>query len=263
MSSLDAKNGTGRGSLDIAAALRMAANDAKTGGRHPVRVTRIVRCAACFATYRTGPGCQSCSDGLTTRDETLRVRVPANVTNGTTLRLAGKGHESTKEESGDLFLTIALPKEPSTPEPEPFVTSEAPPPPKVDRSTKKVALMVGACLLPLAFLWAWRAIEQNEKPKLGAACSRSTDCGSGLCLDLYEENVLSFPGSGGIQTFRGLPRKVGGVCSAECKDDRDCPGSMRCLPAALSERMSNMPDFGLGPGEPNTLACAPSTQPAR
>ena len=257
MSALDAKSPTARGSLDIAASLRLSANDAKTGGRHPVKVTRIVRCAACFASYRTGPGCQSCSDGLTTRDESLQVRVPANVTNGTTLRLAGKGHESTKEESGDLFLTIALPKEPSAPEP------PAPPPPKVDRSTKKVALTVGACLLPLAFLWAWGAIEQNEKTKLGAACSRSTDCGSGLCLDLYEENVLSFPGSGTTRTFRGLPRKVGGVCSAECKDDGDCPGSMRCLPAALSERLSNMPDFGLGPGEPNTLACAPSTKPAR
>src|SRR5947209_7291477 len=96
------------GRLDIDARVRITAAEATSGVRRDVSVMRCIRCPSCLPTYRLGPRCSACMDGLTTREERLKVRIPAGVTAGTRLRLAGKGHASTRDASGDLYLELEI-----------------------------------------------------------------------------------------------------------------------------------------------------------
>jgi DnaJ-class molecular chaperone len=83
--------------LDIDAWISITGAEADRGVTREVTVTRFVRCGACGPTYRQNAGCSACTDGLTTRDETLSVKVPSGIVSGAKLRLAAKGHESTRE----------------------------------------------------------------------------------------------------------------------------------------------------------------------
>lgn len=250
--------GVEKRSLDITATLHVELAEARDGAKKRVEVTRIVRCSRCFATYRSGPGCDDCDGGLATRDEALTVTVPSGVAHGAELRLAGKGHESSRDDTGDLFLTISLPK-PAEAEPTKATPAKAPASAwqrfRSDPGTKAALILVACVAVPMALLFGAKAYERASLPELGALCAKSTDCGSGLCMELYaRDEVVFFPGHA---PFRGLPKKTGGVCSRECSDDSECPATMTCAPASRSTHYANLPDFGLGPGEPNTKACAP------
>ena len=237
-------------SLDIRAALRIPADAAARGGKHPTSVTRIVRCPFCFATYRSGPGCDACTEGLTTRDETLVVRVPEGIATGTKLRLAGKGHESSKEAPGDLFLTVEI----EVPAPAEAHSTKPTWWNRRSSTEKNRILALVGFVLPLTFVVGFVA-ERKKLPDLGVSCTRGAECRSGLCLDLYENAVtIDIPGDG---SFRGFPQRSGGVCTAECSDDAECPSAMRCLPVSRTSTLPGVDLQGLGPGTPNTRSCSP------
>jgi hypothetical protein len=238
------------GSLDIAATLRIRADAAAPGGKHPISVTRIVRCPSCFSTYRSGPGCDACTGGLTTREETLTVRVPEGIATGTKLRLAGKGHESSKDAPGDLFLTVEI-------EAPAAAKAVATRPTWWDRRSsaqKNAFVALVGVVLPLTFVVGF-VVERRKLPDLGVSCSRGAECRSGLCLDLYENAVsIDIPGGG---SFRGFPHRTGGVCTAECGGDADCPSSMSCSPVSRTSTLPGVDLGGLGLGTPNAHACSP------
>lgn len=251
-------------SLDITSVLLVDAGEARDGAKKRVSFARIVRCPHCFATYRTGPGCAECDGGLTTRDEAVVVTVPAGVAHGAELRLSGKGHESARDDTGDLYLVVTLPKE--EPDPAALIDDErengtrsaspaAPPKKSLLADPQARAFAVLGCLVLAGGLAvaALEAIERSRLSPVGALCDKGAQCASGLCMELYEEpQVHIFPGY--PQTFKGLPRKTGSVCSEECKTDADCPSTMTCAPASLHQ---SLPGFSLGPGTPNTTACSP------
>lgn len=237
-------------SLDVTLALPVTAEEAAAGTKKRVEISRIVRCPKCFATYRAGPGCEACEGGLVSRDEVLFVVVPAGVERGQELRLAGKGHESARDDAGDLYLAITLPA----------TTPVAPEPPKTtlvglwkNRETRPAFFAVALIALPFVLWGADRAIAYTKRAPVGAACAKNDDCASSSCMSLYERDTLTI----GTASLTMLPRKTGAVCTTECETDADCPSTMTCAPASASERLSGMPDFGLGPGTPNTRACSP------
>ena len=109
--------------LDIDTRLRLTAAEAAAGLRREVSVMRFVRCRSCAR----GKGCSACTDGLTTREQKLSVKVPAGITAGTKLRLAGKGHESVRDPSGDLFLEVQILADKDKAEKAPPLNAKAPP----------------------------------------------------------------------------------------------------------------------------------------
>lgn len=243
---------TEKRSLDLTLSLLVTADEAKDGVKKRVEVSRIVRCAKCFATYRAGPGCEACEGGLLSRDEVLFVTVPAGVLAGQELRLAGKGHESARDDAGDLYLKIALPKAIETPTKTPTKSfGEL----FRDRETRPAFFIAGLLAVPLVLWGAESAITYSKRAPVGAACANNVNCRSNLCMSLFERDTLQLaPGSPAI---RMLPRKTGAVCTEECKTDADCPASMTCEAANRSERLSTLPDLGLGSDTPNTYACSP------
>jgi hypothetical protein len=243
-------------SLDVTLTLPVTADEAAKGTKKRVEVSRIVRCPKCFATYRAGPGCDACEGGLVSRDEVLFVVVPPGVARGQELRLAGKGHESARDDAGDLYLAIALPDVTEVP--------QAPPKPTLaelwkNRETRPAFFAVALLALPFVLWGADRAIAYSTRAPVGAACAKNEDCASSSCMSLYERQTLTI----GTASVTMLPRKTGAVCTRECETDADCPSTMTCAPASLSERLSSMPDFNLGPGTPNTRACSPVSPEAR
>lgn len=256
------------GSLDLIASLKVTRAQATTGVKRPVSVHRIVRCPSCFATYRAGPGCDACEGGLTTRDETLTVSVPAGIAFGVKLRLAGKGHESVKDATGDLYLTIELDAPKTIPRSEsmddaphesPSSSHEAPVTGSLwvrakDLASRKAALVAMACVVPLVVIVGY-SLEQRRLSDLGAACTKGTECRSGLCLELYDQGVSAELRGG--KAFHGFPQRVGGVCTAECDGDHDCPSSMRCQPASRTQTYPNLELPMLGAPVPNAYACSP------
>jgi hypothetical protein len=250
-------NRTERRSLDLTLTLLVTEDEATRGAKKRVEVSRIVRCSACFATYRAGPGCGACDGGLLTRDEVLFVTVPAGVVPGQELRLAGKGHESSRDDAGDLYLKIALPKVVETlPKTAKKTFAEL----FRDRETRPAFFIAGLMAVPFVLWGAERAIAHSKAAPVGAACASNVDCRSNLCMSLFERDTLQIaPGSPAI---RMLPRKTGAVCTEECTTDADCPASMTCEAANRSERLSGMPDLGLGSDTPNTYACSPRPRPS-
>jgi hypothetical protein len=267
--------------LDIDAKLRISAADASAGTRQNVRIMRFVRCTACQPSYR-GAGCPACSDGLTTREENLSVRVPAEITSGTRLRLANKGHESTREPTGDLYLTVEF-VSPQVGAKDATKATKLPPPssPSAETHDARDAVVDTPHTHPLHAPWSWQhrrtklvallaaavavagaaafIVDRQSRGDLGVSCSKATDCRSNACLELWEEpEAIVFPPSMVSPTATsvrvGLPHRTGGVCSASCKHDGDCPGGMKCVPVSQSTHVEGLPD--LGPGTPNALMCA-------
>jgi hypothetical protein len=206
--------------LDIDSRLRVTTRDAAAGVRREIRVMRIVRCSACLAAKRER--CSECSDGLTTREERLTVRVPAGIASGTKLRLAGKGHESMLAPTGDVFLTVdvqepksttsspasspAEPAERALAEPAPAPTAK-PSSSFLDQGARRSRTVVLSCLAGLALVGLGvLAFDHASRAELGEPCTSAKQCRSGQCL-----------------TF-----DRGTVCSDSCAGDNDCPPGMLC-----------------------------------
>ena len=69
-----------------------------------------LRCQRCDGTGRLKNVCPTCrGEGRVTRPDTVEVRIPAGVTAGSRLRVAGKGNAGTGGgPSGDLYITIRV-----------------------------------------------------------------------------------------------------------------------------------------------------------
>ena len=241
--------------LDIDMGLRISAEEAAAGARRDVNIMRFVRCPSCMATYRRTAGCSACSDGLTTREEKLSVRVPAGIATGTRLRLAGKGHESTRDPVGDLFLDVHI----VTPAPAAVSATPSVSATELRKQQRAKIAAVSICgVVALAGIGAF-AHDHYSRAVVGAPCVEDRDCRSHECLGLYAEaESLSVPlalaPEVGTSSFRvGFPRRIGAICSRSCSGDEECPGGMRCAPATRSTTLRGMPD--LGPGTPNTHVC--------
>ncbi len=86
------------------------------GGRGVVEkkvdnVRMLINCAACQGTGRTGQqSCRRCGGrGVVLGSETVEVKIPPGVDQGTKLRLAGKGNPGLNGgPAGDLFLIISV-----------------------------------------------------------------------------------------------------------------------------------------------------------
>jgi hypothetical protein len=232
--------------LDIQVRLAISEDERRRGGKHEVVVDRIARCSCTdSATYRQRPGCSKCSDGLIARSELLRVTVPADVSIGTKLRLAGKGHATLAGGAGDLFVLLERAPVVAQTSPEP-----AAPPPR-SKLTPKLAIAALAVIIPVSIAVGMYAA-RPRKPPLGAPCRDSADCESAQCLSLYEPQSIEF---NGVVTNLA-PRRTGGVCTTGCTTDADCPSTMRCASVERSSALlAGLPR--LGPIRPNALACSP------
>jgi molecular chaperone DnaJ len=73
-----------------------------------------LRCQRCDGTGRLKNVCPTCrGEGRTSRADSVDVRIPPGVANGTRLRVAGKGNAGTEGGSaGDLYITIRVEEHP-------------------------------------------------------------------------------------------------------------------------------------------------------
>ncbi len=73
-----------------------------------------LRCQRCDGTGRLKNVCPTCrGEGRISRGDSVEVRIPQGVANGTRLRVAGKGNAGTEGGSaGDLYITIRLEEHP-------------------------------------------------------------------------------------------------------------------------------------------------------
>jgi curved DNA-binding protein len=100
---------------DIEGDIMVTLEEAMRGSVRSVNVRRAVTCEACHGTGQTGRGgCKVCGgEGRVSKAETYQVKIPAGVTEGQKLRLAGRGEAGTGGgETGDLFLRVRLAKHP-------------------------------------------------------------------------------------------------------------------------------------------------------
>lgn len=274
-------NSPSSSNLDIEATLLITPGEATAGARRDVDVLRIVRCTTCLPAKKgdSSVGCDACSDGLTTREQRLSVKVPAGITTGTRLRLSGKGHESTQRPTGNLYLRLLVVggKADQPSDPKPKLESKSAPARSAPATAKpreseadalfsavalrkqrraKTILVSAAVAVALAGIGAF-AYDHASRAELGASCARDGDCRSDQCVGLYEPPPaipISPSLSPPAEPLRiGFPRRTGGICSDSCKGDEDCPPRMRCALASRSTHFAGLPD--LGPGEPNTLVC--------
>lgn len=91
---------------DVEAVIRIGFMDAIRGLKAPLRIQRQGPCAAC-----RGQGLLSCrvcgGSGLQDHSQTIEVRIPAGVSEGTRLRIAGQGHAGTRGgRAGDLRVSV-------------------------------------------------------------------------------------------------------------------------------------------------------------
>jgi curved DNA-binding protein len=90
-------------------------DEAMRGSLRSVNVRRAVECDGCAGTGRRGQRvCPTCrGEGRVTKSETYQVKIPAGVSEGQKLRLAGRGEAGARGgEAGDLFLRVRLAKHP-------------------------------------------------------------------------------------------------------------------------------------------------------
>ncbi|MBE0540108.1 MAG: J domain-containing protein, partial [Verrucomicrobia bacterium] len=100
---------------DIQGDILVTLEEAIHGSLRSVSVRRSVACSRCSGTGRRGV--RACSDcegkGHQEKTESYQVKVPAGVTEGQRLRLAGRGESGTGGGvAGDLFLRVRLAKHP-------------------------------------------------------------------------------------------------------------------------------------------------------
>jgi hypothetical protein len=217
-------------------------------GKYKVRFKRRARCIACDAN-----GCTLCDRvGWTVRAESVDIALRRDAAIGSRMRLAGKGDDWSKNREGEVHVEV-LEEGPRAVELrggqelfEKALESQF----ARERREKRVAFRRGLAglavfalfLAGIAGLWLR---EYLDKKTPGEACAVDTDCRSHQCLALRRVNE----GFGPLHTVT----TTGHVCTKTCKDDGDCPSSMRC--AAVHEGLQ-LP-FATGHEEANALACVP------
>lgn len=111
--------GTGRGSCrrqtfrgeDVEYLMELGLPEAAQGVTTKVNITREIRCAACGGSGMQGnTPCRQCGGGgRTAKPESIQVKIPPGVDEGSRVRVAGKGNEGIGGgPSGDLFLIIRM-----------------------------------------------------------------------------------------------------------------------------------------------------------
>jgi len=100
---------------DIEGDIMVTLDEAVRGSLRSVNVRRGVECENCAGKGRRGQRiCSTCGgEGRVTKSETYQVKIPAGVSEGQRLRLAGRGEAGARGgEAGDLFLRVRLAKHP-------------------------------------------------------------------------------------------------------------------------------------------------------
>ncbi|HEX9636350.1 MAG TPA: J domain-containing protein [Acidobacteriota bacterium] len=78
--------------------------DAYHGATRPISIERAAPCARCGGRDRRCPDCRG--SGLVSERRTLQVKIPAGVTDGGRIRLAGQGEIGPRGRRGDLHLRV-------------------------------------------------------------------------------------------------------------------------------------------------------------
>lgn len=110
----DERFGTERG-RDIEGDILVTLEEAMHGSVRSVSVRHSAPCPDCGGTGRRGrQPCRTCGgSGQTVKTDTYQVKVPAGVTEGQRLRVAGRGEAGAGGgEAGDLYLRVRLAKHP-------------------------------------------------------------------------------------------------------------------------------------------------------
>jgi len=100
---------------DVEGDIMVTLEEALHGSVRPISVRRAVLCAQCGGSgTRSKHVCNVCGgSGHAQKAETYQVRIPAGVTEGQKLRIAGRGEGgSGSGASGDLFLRVKMAKHP-------------------------------------------------------------------------------------------------------------------------------------------------------
>lgn len=100
---------------DIEGDIMVTLDEARRGSVRSVNVRHAVECESCSGTGRRGQRpCAVCAgQGRINKSETYQVKIPAGVTEGQKLRLAGRGEAGARGgDAGDLFLRVRLAKHP-------------------------------------------------------------------------------------------------------------------------------------------------------
>lgn len=100
---------------DIEGDIMVTLEEATRGSLRSVNVRHAVECELCGGKGRKGQRvCVACQgEGRVAKSETYQVKVPAGVTEGQRLRLAGRGEAGARGgTAGDLFLRVRLAKHP-------------------------------------------------------------------------------------------------------------------------------------------------------
>jgi DnaJ C terminal domain len=214
--------------LDVELSLRVAAGDAQSGCKVPVKYTRFVQCTKCSASYRSAAGCPECDSGLTTREEQLTVTVPAGTMPGAILRIASKGHESTREPTGDVYLKVVV-IQPTAANADDNTKSSRP---RARAHHAGTAWIVAVALVLLVAPFAWLHIHERLLSDFGAHCVNAEDCRSNKCLIEYDGPADN--GAGPVSTLHISRNRVDAMCTKFCVRDSDCPSTTRCGKAASS-----------------------------
>jgi curved DNA-binding protein len=99
---------------DIEGDLLVTLEEAVQGSVRTVSVRRLVDCDACGGTGVKGNrACRSCAgNGTVSRSDEYQVRIPAGVSAGQRLRLAGRGESGGGGAAGDLYLRVRFARHP-------------------------------------------------------------------------------------------------------------------------------------------------------
>ena len=100
---------------DIEGDIMVTLEEAMTGSVRAVSVRHAVPCEACGGTGQKGRSvCNVCGgSGQVARNETYQVKIPAGVTEGQRLRIAGRGEAGVGGgAAGDLYLRVRLARHP-------------------------------------------------------------------------------------------------------------------------------------------------------
>ncbi|HEX5218988.1 MAG TPA: DnaJ C-terminal domain-containing protein [Verrucomicrobiae bacterium] len=100
---------------DIEGDIMVTLDEAVRGSLRSVNVRRAVECENCAGAGRRGQRiCPTCGgEGRVTKSETYQVKIPAGVSEGQRLRIAGRGEAGARGgEAGDLYLRVRLAKHP-------------------------------------------------------------------------------------------------------------------------------------------------------
>ena len=99
---------------DIEGEILVTLDEAMRGSVRTVAVRREVPCGACGGSGARGSGnCRACAGhGAVVKADEYQVRIPAGVSPGQRLRLAGRGEASAGGTAGDLYLSVRFARHP-------------------------------------------------------------------------------------------------------------------------------------------------------